>query len=181
MVTETEIARRVGLDVRGVKKILKELPGLTYRKHTLAKVFSVAERLGYDFRRLRRNYHRHETIKRVTIKTRISIYREDRSLYEQGTATISSISSLGSAVLRNVSVTSLPRGQIRIVLRPLHKPLAGIELPCRVIFFPTPCEPGYAVEFARLKPEVKRRLERVVSTKEGSQRSNSRYREGRRR
>ena len=165
MVTETEIARRVGLDVPSVKNILKELPGLTCRKHTIAKVFRIAERLGYDFARLRRNYHRHERIKRVAIKTDVSIYREDRSLYDQGTATISSISSLGSAVIRDLPVTALPRGRIKIVLRPLEKPLEGLDLPCRLVHFPTPFEPGYAIEFVRLKPEAKRRLQRVIGTK----------------
>ena len=46
--TQTEIARIVGLDVSSVNKILNQTPGATFSKATIAKVFRVAKRLGYD-------------------------------------------------------------------------------------------------------------------------------------
>jgi DNA-binding LacI/PurR family transcriptional regulator len=51
MVTQVEIARRIGLDVSSVNKILNKTPGPVFSKETIAKVFSVARRMGYDFKR----------------------------------------------------------------------------------------------------------------------------------
>jgi transcriptional regulator with XRE-family HTH domain len=46
-VTQGDIADIVGIDVSSVNKILNRTGGV-FRKDTIAKVFRVAERLGYD-------------------------------------------------------------------------------------------------------------------------------------
>src|SRR6185295_20277173 len=58
MVTQVEIARRVGLDVSSVNKILNKRAGPVFRKETIRKVFRVAKDLGYDFGRLKYAHRR---------------------------------------------------------------------------------------------------------------------------
>lgn len=52
MVTQVEIARRVGLDVSSVNKILNQAAGPVFRKETIERVFRVAKRLGYNLNRV---------------------------------------------------------------------------------------------------------------------------------
>ena len=49
--SQVEIARRVGLDVSSVNKILNRTPGPVFRKATIDRVFKVANELGYQFQR----------------------------------------------------------------------------------------------------------------------------------
>ncbi len=51
MVKQIDIAKRVGLDVSSVNKILCRTPGPVFHKATIAKVFQVAEEMGYNFAR----------------------------------------------------------------------------------------------------------------------------------
>lgn len=51
MVTQVEIARRVGLDVSSVNKILNEVPGPVFAKETKKLVFQVAKKMGYPLKR----------------------------------------------------------------------------------------------------------------------------------
>jgi transcriptional regulator with XRE-family HTH domain len=57
-VTQLEIARRVGLDVSSVNKILNRRPGPVFKKDTIKQVFKVARELGYDFTRLKYHHKR---------------------------------------------------------------------------------------------------------------------------
>ena len=60
-VTQLEIARRVGLDVSSVNKILNRRPGPVFKKETIKQVFKVARELGYDFTRLKYHHKRHSS------------------------------------------------------------------------------------------------------------------------
>jgi len=51
MVTQTEIAKAVGLDVSSVNKILNRCRGPVFRKETIRSVFKTAREMGYDFDR----------------------------------------------------------------------------------------------------------------------------------
>jgi hypothetical protein len=50
---QIDIARRVGLDVSSVNKILNKTPGPVFHKDTIQKVFLVAEAMGYDVKSTR--------------------------------------------------------------------------------------------------------------------------------
>jgi transcriptional regulator with XRE-family HTH domain len=50
-VTQSDIAKRVGLDVSSVNKILNFVEGPVFKNETRAQVLSVAKELGYDFNR----------------------------------------------------------------------------------------------------------------------------------
>src|SRR5690349_10096479 len=58
MITQVEIARRVGLDVSSVNKILNKRQGPVFRKETIRKVFKIARDMGYDFGRLKYAHRR---------------------------------------------------------------------------------------------------------------------------
>lgn len=45
--TQVEIAKRVGLDVSSVNKILNRVPGPTFRKDTIKRVLAAAKEVGY--------------------------------------------------------------------------------------------------------------------------------------
>lgn len=47
--TQLEIARRVGLDVSSVNKILGQKRGPKFHEDTITKVFETAKAVGYDF------------------------------------------------------------------------------------------------------------------------------------
>lgn len=64
MVTQLEIAKRVGLDVSSVNKILNEVPGPVFAKETKKHVFAVAKEMRYPLNR----------------ETRYSLRRENEAL-----------------------------------------------------------------------------------------------------
>lgn len=49
MVTQADIARKVGLDVSSVNKILNQIPGAVFHTRTKQAVFRTARELGYRF------------------------------------------------------------------------------------------------------------------------------------
>lgn len=67
--TQVRIAEAVGLDVSSVNKILNEAPGSVFKRSTIAKVFRVAEKLGYNFSR---------PTKERAVKILLKMYREHR-------------------------------------------------------------------------------------------------------
>ena len=58
MVTQSDIARQLGLDVSSVNKILNRRSGPVFRNETVNKVFEVAENLGYDLGKLKHQHRR---------------------------------------------------------------------------------------------------------------------------
>src|SRR5689334_6648707 len=57
-VRQLDIAKRVGIDVSSVNKILNRCPGPVFSKDTVAKVFKIAREMGYDFDRKNSHYWR---------------------------------------------------------------------------------------------------------------------------
>ncbi len=51
-VTQTDVAKRVGMDVSSVNKILNRKPGAIFRKETIDHVFKTAKEMGYNFDRM---------------------------------------------------------------------------------------------------------------------------------
>jgi hypothetical protein len=70
-VTIRHVADELGMEVEVVRSVLKEIPGVPVTRATQDKVFQVARRLGYDFRKLKigkRMAHRKETLEEVLEK-----------------------------------------------------------------------------------------------------------------
>ena len=86
MITQVEIAHRVGLDVSSVNKILNRRSGPVFRKETIKKVFKIAKDMGYDFGRLKYAHRRRFVRKDISLGAEIYVYHKDGSLYDQGVA-----------------------------------------------------------------------------------------------
>jgi transcriptional regulator with XRE-family HTH domain len=163
MVTQGEIARRLGLDVSSVNKILNKRPGPVFRKDTIKKVFKIARELGYDFGRLkythRRKFERHD----VAIGAEVIIHGKDGAVYDQGVATIRDI-SLGGARVADLATPlgTLPTEPFTVTLRPMQKPYDDMELPGRIVRLHMNGSTTFGVEFTKLDAMAARKLKRVT-------------------
>ena len=163
MVTQIEIARRVGLDVSSVNKILNKRQGPVFRKETIRKVFKTAKDLGYDFGRLkyqhRRRHHRHE----VAIGAELAIYQKDGSVFDQGVATIRDISLCGARI-NDITLprAAFPVDPFTVGLRPMQKPADGIELRGRVVRLHQNGSLGFGIDFMKPEPAAEKKLRKLA-------------------
>jgi transcriptional regulator with XRE-family HTH domain len=116
--TQKEIARRVGLDVSSVNKILNHRQGPVFRKETIKKVEKVAREMGYNFEKLKHAHRRVEPRKDISLPVELSIYQKDGSLFDRGTALAQNLSNSG-ALLSAVVLPgrSLPIGPWTLGIR----------------------------------------------------------------
>jgi transcriptional regulator with XRE-family HTH domain len=164
MVTQIEIARRVGLDVSSVNKILNRRKGPVFRKDTVRKVFKAAKELGYDFGRLKYQHRRRHPRKELSLGAEVTIYRFDGQLYDQGVATIRDI-SLGGVRLSDLTLPlgTLPVAPFRVGIRPMQKPADGVEFPGRIVRLHVGGAPAFGVEFGTLDAALEKKLRRIAN------------------
>jgi transcriptional regulator with XRE-family HTH domain len=164
MVTQVEIARRVGLDVSSVNKILNQRKGPVFRKETVRKVFKVARELGYDFGRLKFQHRRRHPRRTVSLGVEVCIYRKDGAVYDQGMATLRDI-SLGGARLCDLTLPSntLPVEPFSVGLRPMLKPGDNVEIPGRIVRLHVNGSIAYGVEFAGVDAALEKKLRRIAN------------------
>lgn len=108
MVTQQEIARRVGLDVSSVNKILNQRVGPRFRKDTVARVLRTARELGFDFGRLKYFHRRRHERQTSGVVADLAVHREDGTLVEAGKGTLVEVSSKGA----RLNGVSLPSGRL---------------------------------------------------------------------
>jgi hypothetical protein len=72
MVKKIEIAKRLGLHVATVSRILNEVPEYRASKETVRRVFETARDMGYDFERQKRFYRRKH--RRSSIDARVKLH-----------------------------------------------------------------------------------------------------------
>jgi hypothetical protein len=129
MVTQLEIARRVGVDVSSVNKILNRRSGSVFRKETVRKVFKVARELGYDFNKLKFSHRRSHPRKEVSVPLEFSVYRRDGTLFDRGRAVMKNVSLSGSLLTGIVlPERKLPAEPYTVGIRLLEGPLKGLEI-----------------------------------------------------
>ena len=164
MVTQVEIARRVGLDVSSVNKILNRRAGPVFRKDTIKKVFKVARELGYDFSRLKYQHRRRHARKEVALGAELYIYGRDGKLYDQGVATIRDISLCGARISDvTLPLGTLPVEPFTVSLRPMQKPGDDLELQGQIVRIHLNGAASYGVQFRPLEPAVERKLRRIAN------------------
>jgi transcriptional regulator with XRE-family HTH domain len=164
MVTQVEIARRVGLDVSSVNKILNRRQGPVFRKETIRKVFRAARDLGYDFGRLKFQHRRRFPRRKVAIGAELLVYQKDGSLYDQGVATIRDISLCGARVSDvTLPLGSLPVESFRVGLRPMKKPVDDVVLPGHIVRYHLGGAGQFGIEFAKLETGLERKLRRIAN------------------
>ena len=88
MVTQSEIARQLGLDVSSVNKILNRRNGPVFRNETVKRVFDVAQRMGYNLDRLKHHHRREHPRRPMKVEAELSIYKKDGNLFDRGSAKI---------------------------------------------------------------------------------------------
>lgn len=162
-ITQSEIARRIGIDVSSVNKILNRRAGPVFRPETIRRVFQIARQLGYDFGRLKYQHRRRAPRRTVSIGAEFMIYHQDGSLFDQGMATIRDISLCGA----RVSDVALPQGSLpvdpfTVGLRPMQKPLDGFEIRGRIVRIHADGGVSFGIDFGRLDAEVQGRLRRFA-------------------
>lgn len=129
MATQKDIARRVGLDISSVNKILNRRKGHLFRKETVRKVFKAARDLGYDFSRLKHEHRRRHVRKGLDLAVELSIYGNGGELYDRGSAVLRDV-SLSGGLLEALALPrhSLPIEPCLIGIKLLAGPLKDVEL-----------------------------------------------------
>ncbi len=162
MITQVEIARRVGLDVSSVNKILNQRKGPVFKKETVRKVFKIAKDLGYDFGRLKYQHRRRHPRKEVSLGAEIAIYHQDGKVYDQGMATIRDISLCGARISDvTLPLGTLPVASFSVGLRPMQKPGEGVEIPGHIVRFHCKGPIAYGIEFGKLDSAVEKKIRRI--------------------
>jgi transcriptional regulator with XRE-family HTH domain len=108
--TQVEIARRVGLDVSTVNKILNRRQGPVFKRATVDKVFRVARQLGYSLERLKRTHRRSHERRAVDFSGKLVLYGADGSRFDEGVCTVSDIASCGASLVD----VKLPKGKLPV-------------------------------------------------------------------
>lgn len=162
MITQVEIARRVGLDVSSVNKILNKRQGPVFRKETIRKVFKVAKDLGYDFGRLKYAHRRRFPRKEVSLGVELYIYHKDGSLYDQGVATIRDL-SVGGAKISDVALPTgaLPVSPFSVGIRPMQKPVDDIEILGQIVRLNANGATTFGIQFGKLESAIEKKLRRI--------------------
>jgi len=164
MVTQVEIARRVGLDVSSVNKILNRRPGPVFRKETVQKVFRVARQLGYDFSRLKYQHRRRHPRKPISLGAELYIYKKDGNLYDQGVATIRDISLCGARITDvALPLGSLPIEPFSVALRPMQKPMEDVELQGTIVRILSNGATSFGIQFAPVSGPLEKKLRRIAT------------------
>ncbi len=131
MVTQTEIARKAGLDVSTVNKILNRTASGKFREETIRKVHRVARRLGFSFDRLKFQHRRLHPRTNVSIPVHLALTDRKGRIRDRIPALLEDISEGGARVRRlATSEALLPLGGGVVLLtdspsRNFAQPLRG--------------------------------------------------------
>jgi hypothetical protein len=169
MVTQTDVARRTGLDVSSVNKILNRRNISRFGKRTIGLVFETAEALGYDLKRLKHHHRRRDERVAISSQARLSVFlvRSGR-LIDKGTCSVRDLSMIGASIFAiALSKGSLPLEPVVLSIRPKIPLLQGHELRGRLVrFFFDDGEASVGMEFIAVTRQTRLKLGRVLSREE---------------
>ena len=164
MATQVEIARKLGLDVSSVNKILNRCKGPVFRKETIRRVFETARDMGYDFGRIKYRHRRRHGRRPVKINAEISILNQDGTLHDQGLAMIEDISSGGARITEvALPLGTLPVDPFTVSIRPLRRSMKNVDLPGRIVRLISEKDHGFGITFDGLDRETRKRLDKIGS------------------
>ncbi len=164
MVTQIELARRLGLDVSSVNKILNRRQGPVFRPETVKRVFKVARELGFDFNKLKFHHRRRHPRRQVAIATEIYLYTRDGSLYDQGVATLRDLSQCGARI-SDIALphNTLPTEPFSITLRPMVGPLDDVEIRGQIVRLHMEEATSFGIDFDKIDASLARRMKKLVN------------------
>src|SRR5882672_3654833 len=96
MVTQTQLARTLGIDVSTVNKILNRTPGYRFRNDTILRVFRMAKSLGFDVDLLKFRHQRRHARTETQTESDLVLYTESGRVLARGTAVIRNFSNSGA-------------------------------------------------------------------------------------
>jgi hypothetical protein len=133
MVKKIEIAKKLGLHVATISRILNQVPDYRASKETVRRVFKVARDMGYDFERQKRfyqrKYRRTTTNARVKLRARLSdgtVITHDARMVNMGK---------GGVLLADFHprIVTIPMQEENLVLEIVSGRLKGIKAACEVV------------------------------------------------
>lgn len=128
MVTQSDIARKLGIDVSSVNKILNRRK-TGFKPETVRRVFRVAKALGFRFERLKYIHRRRFERKRVQLEADLLIFGADGSEIDRGRCIIDDIAVCGASLVRvELRNSCLPLRQVTLSLRLQLKQNKTLEL-----------------------------------------------------
>jgi transcriptional regulator with XRE-family HTH domain len=148
-VTQSDIARQVGLDVSSVNKILNNRTDASFNPRTIQDVLRAAQELGYDLSRAKHAHERRHVRKDVMVAVELSVYGGSGALHDRGTAVARNV-SLAGALLIAISLPrhTIPLGSCTIGLRRLGASVPMPEILGRIVRFQHAGESlGMAVQY----------------------------------
>ncbi len=173
-VSQQDVADYLGVDRTTVTKILNRDPKYSASEDTKKKVFAAAERLGYDFAKIRRPYKREHPRAAVDTPALAVIVLDAGQKFDSGDCTVANISP-GGALLTDLrfskGVLPLSGFVIRLKMENLSQvgELAG---ECEVVRMAAGSPRGrleLGVRFINLSPSERKKLQAFVEKAQSSQ------------
>ena len=166
-VSQQDVADYLGLDRTTVTKILNRDPRYSASEGTKKKVFAAAERLGYNFAKIRRPYKREYPRAAIDVPAAAAIVLDSGEEFDSGRCTVANISP-GGALLTDLS---FPRGVLPLSGFVIGLTMDGLsqigELTgeCEVVRMAAGSprgRPELGVRFINLSPSGRRQLREFV-------------------
>lgn len=162
-VTQIQIARKLGLDVSSVNKILHGVPGLKWRPETVKAVFDAAEKLGYDMEKVKFRHSRSHRRAPVNLQAKVEVELPGPVIIDRGTAKVLDL-SLGGARLTELKLErdTLPTEPFTLIVRPKGLALRGGPLRGSVVRLVQNGRIDYGVQFERLNRPTLNELQKFI-------------------
>lgn len=162
MATQMEIARRLGLDISSVNKILNRKPGPVFKQETIQKVFRIARQLGYNFAKLKHTHRRRAPRYPVTMATTFTLSLKEGTVFDQGKATLKDISLYGARVSElHLPSGTFPAKPFLLTLCPSGKPLENLELKGQVVRLHANDSLELGIAFEESPPQLARKIRKL--------------------
>ena len=163
MVKKIEIAKKLGLHVATVSRILNEVPNYRASKETVRKVFETARDMGYDFERQKRFYKRKhrrvDTDSLVKLHARVS----DGSIIDHDARMINIGEGGALLVDFHPEIVTLPMREEDLRLEIVNGDLKGVNAACEVVRIGRHGESfGICVEIRGITPDDTARIQELV-------------------
>lgn len=161
--THKVIAKKLGLARSTVTITLNQVRDSRITEKTIRRVFKVAEKIGYDFTRIKRGRRRKFDRKPVNLKAEIEIYLRDGHLFDSGDTRIKNLSPNGAllkrlCLLKNV----LPLNPFTIRLRIIEGRLKGVQTKGEMVRFESNGHIDIGVRFLEVDKISQERLAKFI-------------------